>query len=367
MEDRLLFRRGSFRFKLTSSASKEIIKIVSNTVWGSVGKMQWKMMNTSKFIPKIINPNWLTLYHGDKLLFTMVLSNRKVSSEGGLVDSYYIRYVTFNEKFRNKSNKSKISGIKRGTDRGFVRKGINEFVNASKNNELSKTIVYALVELNNAASIELCKNFGLETIRNCRTILFSRFFPKKNSKIIKLKEEDKPELINLLQKHYKGHNLFFTGNMFHSGTYYVIKRENNIIAGLQITPNIWKIDHLPGITGAIIVKVLSKLPLISRIVNPKEFRFALFDGVYVKKGHEADLISLMESVLADFKLNSAMLCLDHNSTLCNWLHKSGNLGLLNKLKGDSLAQLVARFDNFSEEEIQQFKNKPAFISAFDMA
>ncbi len=373
MKDRILFKRGNFRFKLTAKASKDITDIVSKTVWGSIGKTQWRMMNTPKFIPYINNPNWLSLYHGEKLLFTMVLSNRKVSSTNGFVNSYFIRYLTFNEKFRKDSNKKNDVTNKSGNlDRSLVRKCVNEVINSpenknSKSKKSNQTIVYALVELNNVGSFELCKNFGLETIRNCRTIPFSRFFPKKDPAVSKLEEKDKSQIINLLHQYYKRYNLFFTNNIFRIGSYYVLKKDNDIIAGLQIIPNHWKVDYLPGISGAFILKILSKIPLLSRIVNPKEFRFAHFDGIYVKKGHEADLICLMESVLADFGLYTALICLDHQSTLCHWLRNSGKLGLLNKFKGDSLVQLVARFDNFSEEEIEQFINRPVYLSAFDMA
>jgi hypothetical protein len=183
----------------------------------------------------------------------------------------------------------------------------------------------------------------------------------------KIAEEEKAVMLGRLMDQYKETNFFFTSHVFHIGDYYVFEKENEIVAGLQAISDHWVVQNLPGVSGKLIMALLPSMPLLSRLFNPRDFKLALFEGIFVKPGHEADLFRLMESVLADMGLHTAFIPADSESPLFEIVHQPHKLGLLNRLVSETPVQLIARFQGFSEAEVAAFREQPAYISAFDMA
>lgn len=372
---RVLFKRGSFQVTVEKSASQAITKLVSETTWGTPGKTRWKQMRTAFFLPKTINPNWVTLEHDNKPLGTVALLHRRVDFPLGTANSYCVRYLAFPESRQTPPPSVKRSNPKEQKSllsRSPIRRALAELFEApeqlnTESSEPEKAVFYAFVEMENERSKEFCKTFGFEPIRNFNTLPFSRMFPQKSPDVSKVTEDEKPLVLNHLKSQYKGFSLFFTDHSFHIGDYYVLKKDGEIIAGVQAIAEHWQICHLPGFSGKLTRKLLPRIPFLSKLFNPDAFHLALFEGIFVRPGHEADLFKLFESVLADMGMNTAFIWMDSDNELYSMIRKSGKLGLLYKISGDSPAQVIARFQGFSAKEIKAFHESPSYLSAFDMA
>ena len=128
----------------------------------------------------------------------------------------------------------------------------------------------------------------------------------------------------------------------------------------------WLIRALSGFSGTLIIKFLPHIPVLSRLFNPKDFRFAAFDGIYSQQGFEKELFVLMESVCAMLKVSTGIMWLDSESALYHRLKHAGNWGIMNKLKENIPAYVIATFKNVSEEEQERFSNCPVYVSAVDI-
>ncbi|HTF81642.1 MAG TPA: hypothetical protein VL947_07950, partial [Cytophagales bacterium] len=79
-----------------------------------------------------------------------------------------------------------------------------------------------------------------------------------------------------------------------------------------------------------------------------------------------DLLKLMEGVSATYNLHMALLWFDRDCNIGKDLERSGQLGLLHKINKSGQAQIICKFNGYSDATIADFMNKPAYVSAFDV-
>jgi hypothetical protein len=233
--------------------------------------------------------------------------------------------------------------------------------------EGDKHIMYAFLESMNERSKNLISQAGYEYVRSFLTVAFSRFSPGKDNRVSKLKEEEKPEILELLSDYYKNHSLFTTEYSFYGDKYYVLKEEGKIIAGVSAIPGIHKIYDIPGIWGRVIMNLLPRVPYYRRLFSPGEFRYLVFDAIYCKKGYEKNLATLFESVCASEGYYTGLTWLDDRSYLYDKMRTEVNMGALNRMLNAKPGLVYIRFLNFDEKEKDGFYEAPAYISGFDFS
>ena len=170
----------------------------------------------------------------------------------------------------------------------------------------------------------------------------------------------------LLKEQYKNYSFINFEPLFLHDDYFVLKKENEVVAGIRANITQWKMRHLPGISGKVFMQLLPYTPFISRLFNPKDFRFIGFEGIYCKSGNEKDLFVLMESVCAELKLHTGMIWMDPESELYGRIKEAGNWGIMNRMKEKIPVNVVAAFRNIPEKEQLKFRQYPVYISAFDL-
>lgn len=170
-----------------------------------------------------------------------------------------------------------------------------------------------------------------------------------------------PEIKTLLKSYYQTHSLVLLENIGYKGNYFVYKENNEIIAGLQANPVLWNIIKIDGLLGKTI-KIISHIPFLNRVLNTK-YKFLAIEGVYLKEGYfQSDVLyTLLESVLAHFKYNTALLQLDSADRLALKIEKEKKLGLINKISNSVTTHLMVKIS----DECQTVK--PVYISSFDFA
>ena len=138
----------------------------------------------------------------------------------------------------------------------------------------------------------------------------------------------------LLKEQYKNYSFINFEPLFLHDDYFVLKKENEVVAGIRANITQWKMRHLPGI--------------------------------YCKSGNEKDLFVLMESVCAELKLHTGMIWMDPESELYGRIKEAGNWGIMNRMKEKIPVNVVAAFRNIPEKEQLKFRQYPVYISAFDL-
>jgi len=354
-----------FQFlKIVKSAKSGILELLDRNIIGTPGSgMLYQHTSVADKIKNIPAPYFVSLVKFSRIVATCCFCRRITINNGQQFDSFYVRYFSFDERYRSKS---------------VVKKQITR--NSALRREVHATLSgagldlppagpffhYAYVDPNNIRSAKLCAEFGFETVRRYATIIFSRLNPtNKSSQVHKLPVEEQPKMKTLLSSFYQNFNMFSFENLFAKDSYHVIKdNSNNILAGAQVNRDRWKILTLQGFYGRALLKIFTALPILKKLIN-KDYTFITVEGIFYQPGAETKLEILFESLLYEYKVNSAIIVVDLNSDLYRTL-KSLRLGVVDKLNHEVGGNVICRFVNFTDSDKSKFRSSPAYISGIDV-
>ncbi len=348
--------------KVETSPTAEIVSLLEQNTIGTPKKsMVYQHATMRSKLFGIQNPHFVNLKKGTSLIGTCCFCEREsLDPNKGKIDSFYIRYFSFKPSFRawGKSRKSNSTSLLR-TEIHDILKGTN-FGKA----EGSRFYHYAYVDPNNERSKKLCMEFGFTSLRYFKPIMFGRIFPNQHKRIEQLPPAEYDHMRILLRDFYSSYSMFNYENLLGKYSYYVLRQEGKIVAGLQAAVDNWKILSMPGKFGVTAIAAISRIPILNRILN-QDFRFLAIEGIYHAPGHELSISKLIEGLLSHHRLKCALMFLDEKSTLFNSI-KSLNLGIAGKLSKPISGEVIGRFNGMSEEEMLCIKNSPAYISAIDI-
>ncbi|GAB5408388.1 MAG: hypothetical protein BalsKO_07530 [Balneolaceae bacterium] len=354
-----------------SGSSPEIRTLLKETIFGTKGKVRYQQRNIEEGINAQKNIKFIQIKKRDQILGTTGVVTRLTSGLEGNIKSLYIRYLSVKNPFRKKEKKrlSQANSVNKKSS-SFLKKMIgdeitNHFENPiCKSNE--KAAFYAFVESENFNSKELCISLGFNPTRKISTLLFSRFYPKKTSSISLVQDSDKDEIRKRLASFYKNHSFYFQDDLFESGTYFVMKEEGKLLAGLRCKTVNWDIVEVPGVSGFFMQNILPYLPFTRKLFNPKNLYFLAFDHIWTSETGSSNIVTLMEHACSDFGIHLGMFWEDSESKLINELKKSKSLGFLHRIKGEVAADVMLRFINMNNQDQTELLKKPVFVSALDM-
>lgn len=350
MKKEILFNEGDYSIQKYNEIPEEAITFLDNIAWGNEGAL-YEHRNTEEHINLLYNPMLIGLFEREKIRATGIFSITPVTVNSQRFNCNYFRYFASSKEIRGK---------------GIVKKLTIKVMQLLYEKAKEKTIFFACVEKENKSSYHICKSAGYIPIGTIKTLGFSRFFPKLNENIqqIILKEE-KEEVITLLKELYDQHALVQFNSLFLNDNYFVIRENNQIVAGCQYHRAHWVINNMKGISGKIIMKLIPLIPILNQLFNPKRFEFLAFEGIYFKPGYEHKLYSLFEGLLAREKLKSSMFWMGKNCPVRKKIMTQGNLGMIHSFIKDSDVEVMGSFKNMNETEISNVKLHPIFASAFD--
>ncbi|MBD0277375.1 MAG: GNAT family N-acetyltransferase [Flavisolibacter sp.] len=350
MEKKCLFSEGDYSIWRQTGIPAEAFSFLASIEWGNEGAV-YEHRNTAEHISLLKNAVLLSITEKNTLQGTVVFCHTPVSVASHFYNSYYIRYFAASDHIRGK---------------GVIKRYSIKVMELIRQEEKEKTIYFACVEGGNKASYNVIASAGYEKIGTIKTVGFSRFFPRaKNEAQQVTTEVGRQEVLSLLEKQYAQHSLVHFDSLFIHDNYFVIRENNEIVAGCQYHREHWVVNYMPGFSGKLIMKVVPKIPLLNRLFNPERFEFLAFEGIYFKPGYEKRLLELFEALLARERLESAIFWMGETCPHYTRIMEKGNLGLLHTFIKDSDLYVVAAFQNMNESETARVKENPMYASAFD--
>ena len=375
MFDRTVFNHEGLEVRISDHANDGILDILNHAVQGSEGGLRFQLQNIAPRIEAYKDKiRFVSLYRKNRITGT-VGSCYRVSGQGKLrYPSSYLRYLAFQSTYQSAPNwrKKLHPVIRHEKDDTFKQKTLEIFskphmLDLEKVFEGDKHIMYAFLESMNERSKNIVHQAGYDYIRSFLTVAFSRFSPKTDSRVTRLEETEKPQMESLLMEYYKNYSFFSCDYSFYNDRYYVLKENNEIIAGVLAIPTSYKVYDVPGIWGWVMMKVLPGLPYFRRLFRPGEFRYLVFDAIYCKKGKEELLANLFESACAREGFHTGLTWLDDRSELYDSIRTRVRMGALNRMLNAKPGLVYTRFINMSDQEKEPFFDSPAYISGFDFS
>ena len=376
MIDRSVFIHKGLEVRISDHVNDGMLEILNHAVQGSEGGLRFQLQNIASRIAAYNNQiRFVSLYKKNQITGT-VGSCFRITGQGNLrYPSSYLRYLAFHSVYQSDITwKKKIKElIKPEKDDSFKQKTLEIFskphlLDFKEINENDKHIMYAFIESMNERSKNLVNQAGYEYIRSFLTVAFSRFSPKPDERVSRIStKEEKNKMESLLTDFYRNHSFFSLDYAFYGDKYYVLKENNEIIAGVNAIPSSYRIYDVPGIWGWIMMKILPKAPYFKRLFHPEEFRHIVFDAVYCKKGKEYLLADLFESVCAAEGYFTGLTWLDDRSELFDSLRSGVKMGAINRILNAKPGLVYVRFINLTDKEKDYFYDAPAYISGFDFS
>ena len=342
----IIYQQGDVSISVGQTFDDEIINLLKRTIYGTRGP---KYQHTGQEV-KLANlkkPIFFTLKNKEKIIGFYCFCEREVMIGAENYLGYYGRYLTVDKEFQ-------------GNNYGTLLKKVA--VDYVETNAVSPSIFYSYIEENNTRSLNISKTLGFQSISTLETIIFSRLYPQKKVNISHLNSTELPTILAELESQNSITILRTFENINYQDNYFVIKDKGALVAGLQANPVRWKIKEMEGISGKILLKILPYIPILKRLINPEKYDFLAVEGIFVAKGCEEYLYDLLEGILNQFDITSALIQLDSKSPFLKLFKEKGDLGLLNAMKKDVKTHVMIKAINCEELII---KEGEVYVSSFD--
>ncbi len=321
--------------------------------------MLYQHLNVEPKLYNITTPHFITIERNHEVVGTCCFCERSFNS----ITGFYVRYFAFKNDLRinskpNTKYRLKSSGI---------RNEVKSLLNGSYllNKAQTQFFHYAYVDPRNPRSANLCEEFDFVPVRKYTTRIFSRFFPKQQHQLnIKETTSGSERISTLLSNFYSNYNHFTFENL-NKNYYYIENTEGEILAGVQVNPDAWRIETLPGKFGKALLTIFNYTPLLSKILS-RHFRFLSMEGIFYAAGYEPLFEKLLEHLLNQFKMHTAIMVVDTKSSLYDLTHKM-NLGFLSATSPEVYGNVIVHARQLPESFMKDQQLKPAYISVHDVS
>ena len=393
MDQQKLIDYKKLEVRKLPSANDEVIALLKETVLGSEGGMRYSMQNTPERIATYGNGlSFLALYKRSSLMGVIGLCRRVIRNRGSQSEATYLRYLAVQSEYqterapgRRGERRTGAAGGGSGADgwrSGAADSGVATRLAGAAESFKARIIslirepeqesgrphvMYAYVESRNERSRNMINQSGYEYIRSFLTVAFSRFNPKVNAEVTRLKPEEEPAMAALLDEQYRDYCFYTDEFSFLDHRYYVLRRNGEIVAGVGAIPARYRVVNVPGLWGWLMMKVLPRTPYFRRLFQPEAFRYVILNAIYCRKGNEDLLPDLFEAVCAEEGYNTALTWLDDHSHLFETLRTNRRMGVLNRMLNAKPGLVYALFSGLTPEETEKFYDSPAYISGFDFS
>jgi hypothetical protein len=351
-------------FHVSRDADKTLTSLLRANVIGTPARsLLYQHQTVDEKLAHIAEPYFIQLKRNERVVGTCCFCKRSVRLDGNAITAFYVRYFTFNQRFRSantiiKQNNRRSQGRLRILTQALLN---GESLDVPKDTPFFH---YAYVDPGNIRSMRMCEDFGFQKMRTFSTVLFTRFFPKVQADVERVTPKGMAEVRELLSGFYADYNMYSEENLFFNDYYVVRDDRKRIVAGVQVNRDRWKVLALPGKTGGRQLQLISGVPFLNRIIR-QNFHFLSVEGIFVREGFETVLQQLLESMLAREGLNTILISLDVDAPLSRMI-RSLDLGLAARLKKEVEGSVICYTSNMTPEQIDLLKSRPAYISGFDV-
>jgi len=329
--------------------SPEAKALLEHIVWGTEGALYW-VKNYPESLSAIPDLRYLYLKKNGRLIGLRIMAPKRVRINGQSCQAVYNALFAIDPSERGKGYGKRLAQTTLEYSRSYLH---------------GKGLVYAFTEAANVRSSGIKIAQGYQPIGRFHTIAFSRFFPRKSQRTNRLPEERRNEMVQRLSEQYASHALADFATSVLPERYYVLQEGREIVAGLQVAFQHWKIMRLEGAGGFIALHAVPHIPLLRDLLNPADFRFIRIGNIYFRQDRPAAVYELIESVLATHRLKTAISFLDKTSPAYQALARSGRFGIVNQLT-ETAVDVTAFLQGFSPVEIDELRRQPLAISLLDI-
>ncbi len=355
--------------EIERSAPEDVRRLLEDYVLGTEGGLRYRQLDIPARLAVIREIWFMSLRKYGRLLGTVGFVHRSVRCAGKDYNAYYIRYFSIRSNpVKRELRRKNVQVKKKG---GRLREQVERFMGEAgrylEGVGDTPSVMYAYIEEENAASMQMSGRMGYRTVRHMDHTWFSRLRPRRCEGVRRAGEKEREDVLQRLSVMYEAYTFFHTEGIMDDAPYYLFRDEDGTVrAGLQVRVVQWQIVAMPGVAGFFFRKILPRLPLLRRLFDGKTFRFLSLEGLFFDAGYAGKILSLVETALQEAGLSLALLWHDTQSPLREAMLRLPGKGFFGKIMKARPADVRMRFLNMTEEEEKTFRDKPAYVAAFDV-
>ena len=373
-EPKIMWEQGSMYASIHTRAPKELVEHIEETYLGTPGGLQYHHTSGLEKLKQIENCYFAIMYRQSNLLGSIGYVLRDSYAGDKVYKSWLIRYFAVKAPMRAQE-KAKRRIKKRPIKERSVSllKNVTHIVHDNPErlidlevDHIPQSVIYGIVEKNNDRSRNFAEIGGYSKTGELESFMFSRLRQRKVKGVEKLDPSEKEKMRSLLKEFYHGHAFYFEEYIFLNDDYYVLKKDGEIVAGVQANKESWEIMTTGSPFVDRIVRFLSKnIKAIGKRFTYEEMKFLGVEAMYFKPGHEKDLYRLLEGVLTMRDHYLALMIMDTRSPEYGVFKKHKKMGPVNTVLGSFKGDIYCKFFSFPETDKAEVANRPVYISIYD--
>ena len=370
---RTLLSYHTLSIDVETSPSEELMEHMHQTVMGQPGGLQYHHTDLEDRMKSGKENYFMYLRKSGKMMGSVGFCGKHSVTAGLAHDSWLIRYFSIKAPIKGvpkkKLGKADLKDEnKRTTVLGrFIQPVFADpaQLRDGKTGSERPSVIFAIIDQTNLRSMNFSSQMGLETVGTMAGFSFSRMQPGRSDRIEQIADPEKEAILNQISEYYKDYSLFFTDSIFKNNDYYLIKEGGRMVAGVQIYPVHWKILDFGSKMANGAMKLLTRIPWISKRISLEKLSFLAMDAIYCEPGYENVLYELMEGVLERTGNYIAMMMMDQKTDLYGIFRDHKKLGIMHKIMGTYFADIRMRFIHMPDELKEHFSSGPIYIPTYD--
>lgn len=342
----LIYKNATVRIFVGRTPNPAVVDLLKQTVYGTSG-VQYQHTGQEEKVNALKSGYFFHLLIGDKLIGVYCLDERQIEINQSCVKGFYGRYLAVADEHKSKGYGSLLK---------------EEAVRYVETRFPKPYVLYSYIEEKNSRSLNISTNEGFQSVSKLKTFIFRRYRPQVDLRVKPLATEDLDQMLTLLKEYYQRHTFKTFAHIGYQQSYFVLWEGGQIVAGVQANRVCWRFLNMPGIDGWALMNLAPLSSVTRRFFNPSQYAFAVLEGVYLKDGRQDLLATLLEGILAHFKLNSLMWLIDTKDPLLILLTKKA-MGPLCGIKRDVSTHVMVKSAGLSENLL--VTQQPHYVSCFD--
>ncbi|GAB3723906.1 GNAT family N-acetyltransferase [Spirosoma lituiforme] len=344
----VIYQNGSLDIRVDETAGLAGVALLKRTIYGTNG-VRYQHTGQEQKASQLHKPLFFQLRQDNELIGLYCLDERCIKAGSEYITAFYGRYLAVDDRHKSK---------------GYGRLLKQEAIRYVEQYATAPSIFYAYIEEKNARSLSISLGEGFQSVATLKSYIFRRYTHQIDFRFRQVDSHQLDAIRSLLEKAYAAYTFTNFAHIGYQNNYFVLEENGEIIAGIQANPVRWQFLDMPGLGGWVMMHLLPALSMTRRFFNPANYQFVVLEGLYLKKGAEDRLYALLESVLAHFRLHSALWQIDSKDPHLALL-TTAESGPLSGFQKAIRTHVLVKAVGINESQLAL--DLPQYISCFDFA
>lgn len=335
--------------KRASEPSEQSLALLEATVWGS-RDTRYRIRGLAGKLSRLRDPSYFVLSEKGTELSVFVLDHCHKNVSHVPCGGFHFVMAATHESHRDEGLATRLVDV----IRPYCEKTVGK-----------PGFGFAYVEETTEISLKLSEHAGHSIEADIPLMLFTRLMPRDDTNVGPVRASEQSELLAALESLYSDHELADFAASFRADECLLCRRDGRITASVQAEMLNWSVVSMPGLTGALLMNILPRVPGWNSFLNPRDLKVVRFGNIYFADGAEADVFAVAEACLARNRSRVGLIMLDQRSPVLAKLKANGNFGLLSGAMRGSIKLHVDTV--FMDKTLQErLATQPLLVSPADV-